>query len=383
MRRFLFTAVVVMGAALAGSAIAPVAQAASTGLTAAQTGQIVSDGAGEDDPEHPGRHRLLASPRWATRSSSAAASPRCRTPAAPPRLTRNHLFAFDATTGEVSTTFAPDPNGVVYKVQAAADGSSVYVGGLFTGMAGGNARQPLRGRRDHRRPDARLRSLHPGRTGPRHRGRRQPAVDRRASSRTSARIAQKALGTLNATTGLLRPLLHRRARGRHHNPAVPGATTCSQISDQPGQHARWSRSATSRPSTAQSPRPDRASSTSAAPAAPLSPWNTTLFTQACSSKFDTNMTDVEYSPNGGYFVVSTTGAYGGTAAPAAPSAATCVARFEDGVASASQPTWTAYTGGDTTWTVEVTDNVVYAGGHKRWQNNPTARRPGRPGRGQP
>jgi hypothetical protein len=85
------------------------------------------------------------------------------------------------------------------------------------------------------------------------------------------------------------------------------------------------------------------------------------------------MTDVEYAPDGTFIVVSTSGAWGGAASNNGTSGCDVVARFgTNGSATrVLTPAWTAYTVGDTTWTVEVTDKVVYAGGHQRWQNNPT------------
>jgi hypothetical protein len=365
MRRFLFTAVAVMGAALAGSAIAPVAQAASTGLTAAQTGQIVSTEPARTTPN------ILDGTVYSLTTVGnqivvGGSFTQVQNAGSTTTLTRNHLFAFDATTGKVSTTFAPEPNGVVYKVQAAADGSSVYIGGLFSGMSSGKVNNLFEA-------DATTGALTPGFAPSTLDGqvRDIEVVGSRlwigGRFKHIGTTAQTALGTVNATTGLYDPYFRGVLAGVH-NSAVAGATTSvEQISTNPANTALvavGSFMTVNGQSRAQIVKLDISGAGYA-----LSPWNTTLFTQACSAKFMTNMTDVEYAPNGGYFVVSTTGSYG-AGSTSGTSGCDVVARFENGVSSVSKPTWTAYTGGDTTWTVEVTENVIYAGGHQRWQNNP-------------
>ena len=50
--------------------------------------------------------------------------------------TRNRIAAFDATTGAISTTFAPSMSSEVTAIIPAGDGTSVYVGGKFTSAGG-------------------------------------------------------------------------------------------------------------------------------------------------------------------------------------------------------------------------------------------------------
>ncbi len=98
-------------------------------------------------------------------------------------------------------------------------------------------------------------------------------------------------------------------------------------------------------------------------------WRTDFYTSICSSSFDTYMRDLDISPDGNYFVVTTTGAYNG----GPPKACDTQAGSRLGPRGTGlQPTWINYTGGDTTYAVAVTGAAVYVGGHFRWANNPCA-----------
>lgn len=100
-------------------------------------------------------------------------------------------------------------------------------------------------------------------------------------------------------------------------------------------------------------------------------WRTTRFQAKCSieddgsSAFYTYMRDVEFSPDGSYFVVVTTGGpEAGTLCDAASRWATAASGRD------VQPTWVAHTGGDTLTEVAITDSAIYVGGHQKWFNNP-------------
>ncbi|MCR1782611.1 PKD domain-containing protein [Nocardioides carbamazepini] len=93
-------------------------------------------------------------------------------------------------------------------------------------------------------------------------------------------------------------------------------------------------------------------------------WKTLRYTPACQKNaFDSYMRDVDFSPDGAYFVIATSGAgYNGTLCDSA-------ARFDVAVTGqAVEPTWQAATGADSLLSVAVADNAVYVGGHQKWMN---------------
>ena len=371
MRKVLFllmSAVLVMTGQ--GLLVSLPAQAADTGKTAPQTGQIVSEEPGNNAPNilDGTVYSIVQVGNTIVVGGNFSEVANFNTSA---KIPRNNVFAFDATTGKVLTTFAPNPNNIVYKVQAAADGTSVYVGGRFNSAAGESMPSRLF------KADVATGAVDTTFAPPTISG------DIRDLEVTGNRLwvagkfthigsnAQRALATIDATTGTYDSYFTGLLEGTHRNSTDYPAdrTNVVQISTNPSntQLAVVGNFTTVNGSA----RHQIAKFNIGSAPYTLSTWSTELFTRSCSVSFETYMSDVEYSPDGSYFVVSTSGAWGGTPSTTGDSGCDVVARFESSsTAAANRATWTAYTGGDTTWTIEVTDNVVYAGGHQRWQNNP-------------
>jgi len=97
------------------------------------------------------------------------------------------------------------------------------------------------------------------------------------------------------------------------------------------------------------------------------PWRSRSFEPTCRPGFQSMTRDVGFSPDGSYFVITTTGAY----RRGPPKLCDTVSRWESGARGDNlRPSWVAYTGGDSVYAVAVTGSAVYVGGHHRWFNNP-------------
>jgi PKD repeat protein len=280
----------------------------------------------------------------------------------PTVVNRSRLVAFNATTGVISTTFLPNPNGTINAIVPAADGTSIYVGGSFSSIAGSAVKNLARitvadgslvAGFDGGSPTGQVKDL-------------KLANGRLWVGGTFTHIrgrAQRALATLNATTGAFDTFFTGVVDGVHKADSVTNVYKMDVSPDGTRLIAVGNFDTLDGVKNHQFLQLDLAGAT-AAPA----DFRTTFFEAGCSSSFDTYMRDVDFSPDGSFAVVSTTGAYGGASGPC-----DSTSRWDMGqTGSDVQPSWVNYTGGDTTYAVEVTSTAVYVGGHQRWQNNPFA-----------
>ena len=276
------------------------------------------------------------------------------------QLKRSGLLAFDKTTGRISTTFVPQPNGPVEVLLPAADGQSVYVGGKFTEIAGQSRRNLVRlnladgslvdqfdaGAVAGKVDDLRLSG-----------GRLWVAG---AFTHISGQ-AQQALATLNPTTGAFDPYMRLAVDGVHNG----GSTAVRKIDITPDGRdlvAIGNFRTLEGVRSQQVLRMDLSSPTAARP----DNWQTAFFETVCSTNWYSYVYDVDISPDGSFFVIVTSGTWGGSS-----TACDSSSRWEmSSAGSGITPSWLNKTGGDTQWSVEITDSAVYVGGHARWQNNP-------------
>ena len=280
-------------------------------------------------------------------------------------LPRVNIFAFDAETGAIDPDFTPTVDGDVYTLAPAPDGQSVIVGGAFANVNGqasyGLAKLDVSdGQRDAAfattQGTVRDVVVHGGTA---YVGGNFWKVD--GTSRTRLAAVDAATGSLDTSFNL--PVT---------DPRSGTDTWVDKVDVSPdGSHLI----AIGNFLTVDGHSRDQVVMVDlTGPSAVVEDWYAPAYNDTCSSSFWTYVRDAEYSPDGSYFVIVTTGG------PRTGRICDSAARWEaDDRGENVDPTWVDWTGGDTLYSVTITDEAVYVGGHQRWQNNHLGRDSAGPG----
>lgn len=275
---------------------------------------------------------------------------------------RSHLFAFNRTTGALSS-WSPRVDRPVWSILVAGD--SVYIGGDFR-TVNGQAR-PILAKLDRTTGALDTSFVPPINTG----------------RVTEIRLVNGRLlvsGSFGPKLIALDPTTGRNTR------YLNSISIAGSVDSKPGIIAKFAVNpqgtrlvAVGSFLTVNGQRSARVmmldlNATNAAPNA----WHYEPLEKRCASTQVLDyVTDVDFSPDGSYFAVVSTG----FVPPSGTTGYICdaVARFETDVPAPSQPTWINYTGGDTLRSVAITGSAVYVQGHSRWLNNPQGRDSAGPG----
>ncbi|WP_175442389.1 PKD domain-containing protein [Humibacillus sp. DSM 29435] len=285
------------------------------------------------------------------------------TPQGGSAVSRVSAVAFNATTGALGTGFNPSFNGAVTDVIAGPTAGTVYLSGSFTQVNGRQARKVALVNVS----DGSLVSSF-----------NTPAINGTVNS--LARIGNRlylggfftsvgnsthaGIASLNANTGALDSFAGNNVAERHNSGASVGAVGVKNIEATPDGSRLV---AIGNFKTVDGLMRDQVVllDLTGPSSVVQADWRTRRYEPACFSfAFDSYVRGLSVSPDGSYFVITSTGGQNaGTLCDTA-------ARFEfSSTGDNVQPTWVDYAGGDTLWGVEVTEHAVYVGGHNRWMNN--------------
>lgn len=265
---------------------------------------------------------------------------------------RNNVMAFDPLTGTV-LPFAPDVNGPVYTCAATPDGLGLYIGGNFTTVNGQPANHiamidVLTGQLDpvfNASVDGVTWEL-------------QVVGHRLLVGGGFTHVdghAQTAFATVNAVSGAFDPEMDLSISGQVpplNSPtrifrfaldprgktgvALGDFTTVNGVSHQ--QVFRFSLGRNG---------------------ARLLDWDNPLFHQACGPGFSAWVRDVQFAPNGRFFVLVSTGGV-------PPGLCDTASRWESSSRGSDvTPTWVSPTCNDTLHSVAVTNKIAYVQGHQK------------------
>ncbi len=276
------------------------------------------------------------------------------------QLSQPYVFAFNPTNGSIDQSFLPNVNGEVTTVLAHPDGDKVWVAGAFSRVNG--------------EPHSRIVLLNLA-TGNAVSSFDPPTI---SAEITSMKLAngQLYIGGDFASVG------NQSRRAMASLDPVTGALTNHMSSDisgtlQDGKGVPSIKSFDLSPNGKRlvaignfntvdgQSRLSMAMWNTSGAVAVLKNWGTQRYGNVCNPVFPTYLRDIDFAPNGKFFVVVTTGSYRfGQLCDTA-------ARWDvKGKGVTRQPNWVNYTGGDTLTAVEVTGPMAYLGGHMRWLNNP-------------
>ena len=285
-------------------------------------------------------------------------------------VARSNLVAFNRTSGQIVSNFAPSLDGAVRTVENAADGG-VYVGGDFRTVDGA-AR-------------AGLVKLTPG-------GAIDPTfkppmkgivydIELFNGHLIVAGNAGKKLTSLNPVNGTDDGYINLTIAGEARNTGGGidswGTTSVYDVAVTTGKLAAVGNFATVNGQQ----RSRFFMLTLGSGGSSLSSWYYNSFATPCATDHPrriANLQGVDFSPNGDYVSVAATGQipeqtsqiwHAGDGAQSDSTVCDGFGRFNANT-DTDQALWINYTGGDSVWRVQDTGHAVYATGHFRWVDNP-------------
>ncbi|MEJ7584232.1 MAG: hypothetical protein WKF43_09130 [Acidimicrobiales bacterium] len=280
---------------------------------------------------------------------------RVRTASDTTEVARVNLFSYNRVTGAIDAGFVPTLNGVVNTLAVGPEGTTVIVGGAFTNVNGATINRLAKLRLSD---GTAVTTFAAGATAVVHDiARRGNTLYVGGAFLKIKGVSRGLLAAIDATTGKVSAELNLPVSMGIRNAAAVKKLDVTPNGDRLAIVGNFQQVAGV--SKSQMAMIDLASSPDT-----LADWHTNGFNPRCAGVFDTYLRDVDFSPNGTWLGIVTTGA-------GIPNTLCDTAtRFETYISGTDiKPTWTNFSGGDTLYSVAITDAAVYIGGHQRWMNN--------------